>query len=284
MLSERTNLSKVPAMTGHRVRTLLLTTLLTSAAATGWTREAKAQEAHGFGEKGQLMFSADRFVQVLGYTRSSVTSTTNNSTTTSSSSNTSLAALWAGQFGGADLNAGSVHTIPRVAADFVVIPRLTIGGAFAFTFGLGGSDKTETSTGGTTTTASLDAPRGTALGIAPRVGYILPLTSSIAFWPRAGFGFYAVTIKSDRNVGNQNAPNIETSSRTATTLSLDLDPQLAIVPTEHFFIHVGPLVNIPLSGSVSTKTTQGAVTTETSNNFSLFHFGISAGIGGWLNL
>src|SRR5262249_33522524 len=149
----------------------------------------------------------------------------------------------------------NVHSLPRVAVDFTIIPRLTLGGAIAFGFGLGGSDESETIAGGVKVTRSADAPTATAIGLAPRVGDIIPLTEHLAFWPRAGFAFYSVSARSDQTIGND-PNNVRTVSVTDTLFSLDLDPQLTIVPVEHFFFHVGPLINIPLSGSRSTETTQ----------------------------
>ncbi len=77
---------------------------------------------------------------------------------------------------------------------------------------------------------------------------------------------------------------VTTRSTTDTLFSLDLDPQFAIVPVEHFFFHVGPLVNIPFGGSRSVQSTVGATTTTGSNDASVFHFGITAGLGGWINM
>jgi hypothetical protein len=43
-------------------------------------------------------------------------------------------------------------------------------------------------------------------------------------------------------------------------------------------------VNIPLTGSRSLESTTGATTTSVSHDISVFHFGVSAGLGGWINL
>lgn len=243
---------------------------------------ASAQEANGFGEKGQLILSADRLVPLFSYTRYSTTTTNGASTTTDSTSNSSLSFLF-GTEGGSAVGS-SVHTIPRVAFDITVIPRLTIGGAVVIGLGLGGTRRSETVAGSTTTTTEIDAPKQTVFGFAPRVGYILPLGDVLAFWPRGGFAFYSATAKQD--VVNGNPPNQRTDTISATTsvFSLDLDPQLVIVPIKNVFFNVGPLVNVPLSGTVSTKTVSGNTTRETSNDFSLFHMGISAGLGGWFQV
>jgi hypothetical protein len=177
----------------------------------------------------------------------------------------------------------NVHTLPRIAFDFTIIQHLTLGIGFALGFGLGGTDKNEFLQGQVKTTRSVDAPTATAIGIAPRVGYVIPFHDYLAFWPRLGFAFYSLSAKTER-VQNNNPNTIDTVSLTDTFFSLDLDPQLAIVPLEHFFFHVGPLINIPLTGSRSIKTTTGPTTVSVSNDTSLFHVGISGGLGGWFDL
>jgi hypothetical protein len=255
------------------------------AVAFSWSSPAAAAgHANNLGDKSQLIITADRLIPVFGYTYSSVTTTQNGQELTDSRTGAGMSLLFGRDFGLAeDTVPINVHTLPRLAFDFTIIPHLTLGAAIAFGFGLGGTDKNEFLQGNARTTRSVDAPRATAIGIAPRVGYVIPLGDVLAFWPRAGFGFYSVSAKRD-SVDQNNPNNVTTRSATDTVFSLDLDPQLAIVPLEHFFFHVGPLVNIPLSGSRSVKTTSGATTVSVSTDTSLFHFGITAGLGGWFNL
>jgi hypothetical protein len=236
-----------------------------------------AGDANGFGEKGELIVSADRLVPLFSYTYASITDSQNGVEQTNSRSGAGMSLLFGRNLSHAeDLSVPvNVHTIPRVAFDVTIIPRLTLGAALAFSFGLGGTDKDEI---GRATPRRSDAPTMTAIGLAPRVGYILPLGDLFAFWPRAGIGIYSVS--TSREIFNNNA--VLTRSTTDTLFSLDLDPQFAIIPVEHFFIHAGPIVNIPISGSRSTEDSPGARTV--SIDASLFHFGLSAGIGGWFNV
>ena len=53
---------------------------------------------------------------------------------------------------------------------------------------------------------------------------------------------------------------------------------------QHFFAHFGPILNVPLTGSQSVESAQGGSTNTTSNDFSIIHVGLSAGIGGWFDL
>ena len=258
--------------------------VLAFAATTALAAPAEAAgDAKGLGEKYQLIVSADRLVPLFSYTYASSTTTQNNIELTQSQSGAGISILFgriAGVDGGLPTN---VHAIPRVGFDFTVIPRLTLGAAFAFGFGLGGSNETEALTNNVKATRETDAPTATAVGLAPRVGYILPLTDHLAFWPRGGFGFYWVSVKTeDVNVNNPN--DVTTQSVTDNLISLDLDPQLMITPFEHFFFNVGPLLNVPLSGSRSLDRTQGTQTQSFSNDISLFHLGITAGLGGFFTL
>jgi hypothetical protein len=250
-------------------------------AALAWAGRSDAQEAKGFGEKGQLIISADRLFPLFSYTSQSTTETRNDNTTVTTTDKGSSFVLLLGREPGIS----SVHTIPRVSVDFTIIPRLTLGGTIVVGFGLGGSHNTETNPpNGPKVTTSNDAPTQTILGFGPRVGYILPLGEILAFWPRGGISFYSDRTRTvDNGNGNPNQPQITTTD-TATLWSLDVDPQLCIVPIPHFFFNAGPLLNIPLTGSVSHEQANGGTTQTTKNDLSVWHIGISVGLGGWLEL
>lgn len=250
---------------------VLLTTLAVAPSAF-------AQDAHGFGEKHQLILSADRLVPVFSFTSASLTRPRGNATETVTDSGSSFALLV-----GDEPTVGNVQTVPRVAFDFTIIDRLTLGGSFVLAFGLSRTQSSEIvpNQGGPTTTSERDAPKATLVGFAPRVGYIIPLGSVVAFWPRAGFAFYSRS-QSEDVVNQGNVVGKDTDS--VTTFSLDLDPQFAFVPIEHFFFTLGPIVNIPLTGSVNHEEVRGAQTSNTSFDHSIFHLGVNAAIGGWFNL
>jgi hypothetical protein len=257
----------------------LVTFSCVALAALAWSERSEAQDAKGFGSKGQLIVSADRLFPLFSYTSVSVTETNNNVTTTTTDHGSSLVLLFGSEPG---IGAVNPHTIPRAAVDFTVIDRLTLGGDVVLGFGLGGSHKVETNNNGTTRSFSNDAPTETVIGFGPRVGYILPLTDILAFWPRGGVSFYSVHT---RTVVTDNQGNTQhTDTDTDTIFSLDLDPQLAIVPIPHFFFHAGPLINIPIGGSHKIERTTGNTTESTSDDLSIFHFGLSVGLGGWFDL
>lgn len=246
------------------------------AAALAIPTTAHAADANGFGSQTQLILSADRLVPVFSYSSVKVTDTEGNRTTKDTTSGSSTSILW-----GQDVGVNNVHTVPRVGLDVSIgSTHLTVGGDLAFAFSLGGSHEVETTQNNTTTTVKTDSPSTTVIGLAPRVGYILPLGDVFALWLRGGFGFYSVkqTFEEAGNNGNNRTTNRDS------VFSLDLDPQFAIIPIEHFFFTVGPLVNIPLTGSRSTELVRGAVTTTVDNDLTVWHLGVAAGLGGWFNL
>lgn len=249
-----------------------------------------ADHANGFGEKGELIVTADRLVPVFSWSYGTVSRTTNNNVElTTSSSGGGISLLFGrnptrSEDGRVPVN---VHTLPRVAFDVTVIRSLTVGAGLAFGFGLGGTNKDETEANGNKVSRSTDAPTATAIGVTPRVGYIFALNNVFAFWPRVGLGIYSISGSTE---DTPTPGTTVTTTRTDTLFSLDLDPQFAIVPLEHFFIHVGPIVNVPLGGSRSTTTVtrtdtpKTETTREDSADASMFNIGISAGLGGWFNV
>src|SRR5688572_16210201 len=115
---------------------------------------AEAAPANGLAEQTQLIISGDRLVPIFSYTNVKIEETNNNVTTRDSTSGSSTSLLW-----GSDLGVGSVHTVPRVAFDFALgSSHITVGGALAFGFSLGGSRERERNQGGTTVTTKVDAP------------------------------------------------------------------------------------------------------------------------------
>ncbi|AKU98923.1 hypothetical protein AKJ09_05587 [Labilithrix luteola] len=214
---------------------------------------------------------------LFSYTSTSIENKDGDTTTKVTQNGSSIALLW-----GDESNVSfKVHTVPRVGVDYTIIDRLTLGGSVAVAFGLGGSTKTTVSGRGTSVERSGDSPSTTVVGVAPRVGYILPVGDVLALWLRGGFSFYSV---SEKTPVNNNNNNNDSDKNSATLFSIDLDPQLTIVPMEHFFFTVGPLINIPLTGNVDRTSVRGATTTTVSNDLTQWHFGISAGLGGWFNL
>jgi hypothetical protein len=233
-----------------------------------------AQDAHGFGSQTQLILSADRLVPLLSYSRTSVTRNDGGVELTSATSTTSASLLWGGRLG-----PDTVHTIPRVGIDVAIgSTHLTLGGSAVLAFTLGGSRSSESIRGGTRFETTVDAPSTTVFGFVPRVGYIIPVGDVLAIWLRGGLAFYSVRTKTfDDDANNHDIDR-------ATAFSIDLDPQLTIVPLEHFFIGLGPLVNIPVAGSLTREQVRGPRTDSRSDDLRLLQIGATASLGGWFNL
>jgi hypothetical protein len=234
---------------------------------------ASAQEAKGLGQQGQFIISADRLAPLFTYSNNKTTDTTTNPNTSTSTTTTAIGIF--PSLNDIGFN-GNFYNIPRVGFDYVVIPHLTVGGDIAFATQLG-SSTTESQGSGS---VSNDGAKATYFSIAPRVGYILPLTDMIAFWPRGGLGFHLIHSSSpDRGNANQTITN----SSNLTLWAIDLEPLFVLSPVEHFGFFAGPVIDIPLTGSSKTDTTTtppGTTVTRTLD-YSSFHFGITAGLLGW---
>lgn len=230
-----------------------------------------------FGDRGQLVLTADRLLPVASYTTQTITSIEGATTTKVTDDGASVAL-----FIGREPSLAAVHTIPRLAADFTVMTHVTVGTSFAFAFGLPGSHTEERSPAdGPTTTRENRAPGTTILGFAPRIGYVVPLGPHFAVWGRAGFAFYSVKsrVEQTTNLGVTSA-----ATQTDTIFSLDLDPQLVWLPLDHVLVHIGPLVDVPVMGAHETAFSQGSDSKDRSDDLSIFHVGISAGLGAWFDL
>ena len=238
---------------------------------------AAAQEPPRFGDRGQLIVTADRLVPVLGYTSQSITASDGDITTKTTDTGGSFAFLI-----GREPQLGVMHTIPRVAVDVSVFPRVTIGASLAIAFGIDGAHTEErTPRVGQRTVRENAIPGSTLLGFAPRFGYVVPLGRNLTFWPRAGLAFYSM--KSHREV-TSNLGVTSSSTETDTIFSLDLDPQLVWTPLSHVLVHAGPLATIPITGAHETSFAQAGEVKDRSDDLTVFHFGISAGLGVWFDL
>lgn len=255
----------------------LLAVLAGSRAATAQETAPPVRSVGSFGDRGQLVLTADRLIPLVSYTSQTVTSMDGAGTSRVTDSGASMAF-----FVGREPSLGAVHTLPRLALDFSVANHVTVGTSLAIAFGLGGRHVEErTPNGEPQTTRDNSAPGTTILGFAPRIGYVLTLGPRVALWGRAGFAFYSVksSVEQTTNLGVTS-----TATQTDTIFSLDLDPQLVWSPFEHVILHVGPLVDIPLTGSHATAFSQGSDSKDRSDDLSIFHVGLSAGLGVYFDL
>jgi hypothetical protein len=246
---------------------------------------ASAQDAGGgFATKGQFIISADRLVPLFSYTNNKITDNTVNPSQSYSTTSTTISllpnlqgiGLAAGQ--NQAVVTGSFYNTPRVGFDYAVIDHLTIGGSIAFATTLGASETVSRGAG----SQSNDVAKGTYFAIAPRIGYAIPLTDQFTFWPRGGLSFNLAHVSyPDETQGNITVQHTANLSLWA----LSLEPMFVFTPVNHFGFYAGPVLDIPLTGSASdhrTNTPGPNQTLDTSVDFSEFHFGITAGLLGYL--
>ena len=183
------------------------------------------------GERGQIVVSTAQTLPIVGY-----------------SHRASKGSLIYGD----DLDE-PVYSSTRLVLDFVVIRRLTIGTDVLASFTLGGDPKQKG-----------DKPSVSLFGVGPHVGYLLAPNPIVAFWPRAGITYYALTEES------------VALSSTRHQLALSLSAHLVVTPVPHLGVTMGPTMDVPITGKVVTRdrVSGGSVESPASS----FHVGLSAGL------
>jgi hypothetical protein len=142
-------------------------------------------------------------------------------------------------------NGGSSTTlVVQPAADYFVIDHLSVGGLVGLDIT---SDSPQQGPGTTVTTFS----------VGPRVGYDIPLTDAISFWPDV---FLAYSNSTFSNNGRSNSSAAVTIGAFAPFL---------FHPVTYFFLGLGPNVSTDLSRDNGGKVTS---------------YGIMSTIGGWIQL
>jgi hypothetical protein len=251
---------------------VLLGTLLTTI--------AKADAKGALGQQGEFIVSADRLIPVFSFvdvsqTRPGVPAPGLNKVV-DTTSQTGFSLLLGGTPGSPP--EATFFTFPRLGLDYIVVPRITIGGDLLFYATLGGNSTTETDfTNGSSQTVTVSAPTTLIFGVAPRGGYILPLSDLFSLWLRGGFSFYTASTKVHTGNGN----NATTTSNNTNQFALDLDPQIVLTPLPHIGITAGLTADIPIAGghSVTTETPNQSITDSAGS--SIFYFGAELGILVW---
>jgi hypothetical protein len=154
------------------------------------------------------------------------------------------------------------------AADFFVIPNLSVGGQLLFDYYSFGSSSTPSAGGGASGSTSNPSTNITVLGIAPRVGYNIRLTDWVSFWPKL-YVSYATTSASQSGADGSSGSN---------SFTLGLYAPFMIHPAKHVFFGIGP--NFLTQLSANTTTSGGGASTSTASS-KLTEVGLQATIGGW---
>jgi hypothetical protein len=258
---------------------------------------AHAQVPQEFGEKGQLIFSADRLFPLVGYSQNKLTDNNANPSQTTTYSSSQISLLWGstsvsgdvgtyggivGVFNGGALGNGAstnVYTVPRLGFDYVIAPHLTLGGNVVF-FTTAGSSQNQCD--GTNCQTQGDGT-GDVIGIAPRIGYVIGLSPMLSLWIRGGLHYYHEHMSIPTQVGGCNNRS-DSNNVSAEVGGLDFDPQFVISPVPHFAFIAGPTVDWGFAGSVSTdqpSNTNCNARDTSSVGYAAFNLALTGGILGW---
>jgi len=206
--------------------------------------------AQTFGEKGQIAVSAER---LFGFTYDSARVTVNGQDTTGSVTHFSLLSSPVAVGGsGGNVGVWAGFNSPRVAGDYFVIDRLSVGAALGYAHW--SATLTTPGPAGNETTTS-----GDSFTFAPRVGYLLTFNDKIGFWPRGGLTY--------RSYSAENAGGHD--------LAFTLEAPFAFTLIPHVVFWAGPTADLGFTGSQHIQVGNG---TTTSFDFNAIEIGIQTGL------
>ncbi len=189
---------------------------------------ARAEGPGDFGQTGQVVLSVDR---LFGYLHLQTTETQNGTRTTTT------ADIVSGFGNGISLL--TLYSAPRLALDYFVTDRFTLGGSATVFHASVSSSSTP---GVTTTTSTL-----WGYSLAPRLGFALPLGSGVSFWPRVGFTWV------------QLSQSFSGSSQDTDVYALTIEAPFLFRVGSNFFLTAAPTLDLGLGGSTSQTSTFGGV-------------------------
>jgi opacity protein-like surface antigen len=152
--------------------------------------------------------------------------------------------------------------------DYFVVDRLSIGGRIEFQVTTR-TDSTTTVVAGTKTTTDTGYPALVDFTLLPRVGYMIPIGSRFAIWPRAAIGFAMRQ--------NHVTPS---SNGTFNALALGLDVGFVIRMNETFYLKIQPEMTWLPVGGYSARPANVTV----SGSGSSFELGLLTAFGAFLPL
>jgi hypothetical protein len=117
------------------------------------------------------------------------------------------------------------------AVDYFVAHNLSIGGFVGLDYTKTGSE------------------HSTVFGIGPRVGYNIPLSNRISFWPKLGFSYTHTSVG-----GSIDVEGVSVGSPTVSGdhITLNIFAPIMFHPVTHFFVGFGPALDTDLSGDAKT--------------------------------
>lgn len=137
---------------------------------------------------------------------------------------------------------GSTTTITLApAVDYFVIQNLSVGGSVSFVYAAPPGDG-----------------HSTSFGVGPRVGYNIPFSDLISFWPKAGLSINHTNVSTTAQATPATPATSVSVSNTA--LALNLFVPVMFHPAPHFFAGFGPFLDADLSGDNKATTFGGKLT------------------------
>jgi hypothetical protein len=208
----------------------------------------------------RVIIDADRLMPLLTY--ESVTLTNPNNSNQSVSVNAVSTGLLTN---GAQL---TFYSLPRLGFDVVAGSNFTVGASAWVYTNLSESATLKLQN----TSTSQDVPKTTYWGVAPRLGYLLPLTDTIALWPRAGVEYHK------ENSSTVTTNGVTSGGAQLYQFAIDLDGTLVFTPVEHFGITATVYGAIPVVGGESGLIV-GGTTVGTGASFDAAQLAIGGTIG-----
>jgi hypothetical protein len=211
---------------------------------------------------GKVIFGVERVAPIVTF--QSVSATASGSSTSVTDSKVSLGLVTGSPIGGLD----TFYMVPRFALDFLPTAHLTLGGSVWIYTDVSSS----LNSGG----QSQDQPKTTYWGVAPRVGYLLPLGEMFAFWPRAGIEYHSLNSSSvTSSVGN--ATTVQ-AGETLNQLAADVEANLVITPWNHVGFDLDVYGAIPITGGESSSS---GSSTGSTTSISELAIGLTVGLLGY---
>lgn len=131
---------------------------------------------------------------------------------------------------------GSTTTLVlRPAFDWFVMNDLSLGGFVGVEY--------NSSPGGDSSVIS----------VGPRVGYNVPLSARTSLWPKVGLSLASTTIEDEGAVGGGD-------EESNTSVQLNLFAPFMFHPVQHFFLGLGPALDVDLSGDAKATTIAARLT------------------------
>lgn len=211
---------------------------------------ARAQTDEPFGRPGQIVASVPRLIPLVALDSSTVHTSAPND----GPSGTSLT------FGGNHPSGIDLYGQPRAGLDWIATPHLTLG-----------LDVTGTLTLGRGPVLG-DSPYVTALGVSPRIGYIVALPRPMSVWLRAGTAYYAL---GERGIDGTPAAT-QTWSLTWKQLDADVEVFFVAAPLPHVAVTCGIFAEVPLAGWFDERRSGGGASVDAGAAW--LHVGLTGGL------